>query len=270
MKKLLIFALILTLALCVAACDKTPDETPTDAPTEAVTDAPTEEATTEAPTEEATTEAPTEETTEAPTEEATTEEVTTEEPTEEATTEEPAKPAEPTAYFSAEDIAALTATNATVSTVDGYAHFLTGTENTSTNPSITLTAEGEGFTDIIAIKYRTNCGGYGSNYWGTFLLNGTAEFQGNRYMSDNWFYYTTDGEWDVLVLDMRRNTAGSQGTPDTDVTGGAAIQSLIYNFFDYAGNGGKLATADGADEYIDIGYIAFFESADDAYEFANS
>ena len=275
MKKLLICAFLLMLALCVVACNGQSDEMPTEAPAdttaapEETTAAPTEEATTEeATTEEATTEEVTTE--EATTEEATTEEATTEEvTTEEATTEAPA-PVEPTAYFSAEDIAALTATNATVSTVDGYAHFLTGTENTSTNPSITLTAEGEGFTDIIAIKYRTNCGGYGSNYWGTFLLNGTAEFQGNRYMSDNWFYYTTDGEWDVLVLDMRRNTAGSQGTPDTDVTGGAAIQSLIYNFFDYAGNGGKLATADGGEEYIDIGYIAFFESADDAYEFANS
>ena len=270
MKKLLIFALILTLALCVAACDKTPEETPTEAPTEAVTDAPTEEATTEeATTEKATTEEATTE--EATTEEVTTEEVTTEEATtEEATTEEPAEPAEPTALYTAEQLAALTATNATVTLEGEYAHFLTGTADTVTNPSITLTAPEGGFTDIIAIKYRTNCGGYGSNYWGTFLLNGTAEFQGNRYMSDNWFYYTTDGEWDVLVLDMRRNTAGSQGVPDTDVTGGAAIQSLVYNFFDYAGNGGKLETADGGDEYFDIAYIAFFDNADDAYEFANS
>ena len=260
MKKLFLCALMLVLILCFAACDGQPAETPAD--------------TTAALTEEIT-EAPTEETTEAPTEETTTEEVTTEAPTEEVTTEEatteaPAPAVEPTAYFSAEDIAELTPTNATMVLEDGYVHYWTGTEDTITNPSITLTAPEGGFTDIIAIKYRTNCGGYGSNYWGTFLLNGTAEFQGNRYMSDNWFYYTTDGEWDVLVLDMRRNTAGSQGTPDTDVTGGAAIQSLIYNFFDYAGNGGKLATADGGEEYIDIGYIAFFESADDAYEFANS
>ncbi|MBR5123626.1 MAG: hypothetical protein IKU90_00720, partial [Clostridia bacterium] len=177
---------------------------------------------------------------------------------------------EPTAYFSADDIAALAPTNATAVVEDGYIHFQTGVVDTITNPSINLVAEGEGFSDIIAIKYRTNCGGYGSNYWGTFLLNGTAEFQGNRYMSDNWFYYGSDGEWDVLVLDMRRNTAGSQGVPDTDVTDGAAIQSLIYNFFDYAGNGGKLDTADGCDEYFDIAYIAFFDNADDAYEFANS
>ena len=274
MKKFLLCSLLLTLVLTVSACNNDPAETPTEAPTtapvEVTTEAPTEEATTEeATTEEATTEEATTE--EATTEEATTEEATTEEATtEEATTEAPAPAVEPTAYFSADDIAALAPTNATAVVEDGYIHFQTGVVDTITNPSINLVAEGEGFSDIIAIKYRTNCGGYGSNYWGTFLLNGTAEFQGNRYMSDNWFYYTTDGEWDVLVLDMRRNTAGSAGVPDTDVTGGAAIQSLVYNFFDYAGNGGKLATADGGEEYIDIGYIAFFESVDDAYDFANS
>ena len=267
MKKLLLFALILTLALGVAACDKTPDETPTDAPTEAVTDAPPEEATTEAPTEEETTEAPTEETTEAPTEEVTTEE-TTEEPTEEATTEEPAEPAEPTALYTAEQLAALVPANATVTLEGDYAHFLTGTADTMTNPSITLVADEAAYSDIIAIKYRTNCGGYGSNFWGTLLLNGTAEFNGNRYESDNWFYYATDGEWNVLILDMRKNKQGSEGTPDTDVTGGAAIESLVYNFFDYAGNDGKLATADGGEEYFDVEYIAFFNTKEEAQSYA--
>ena len=258
MKKLLIFALILTLALCVAACDKTPEETPTEAPTEAVTDAPTEEATTEeATTEEVTTE-------EATTEEATTEEVTTEE----ATTEAPAPAVEPTAYFSAADIADLIPTNATLVLENGYVHFLTGTEDTMTNPSITLTAPEGGFTDIIAIKYRTNCGSYGSNFWGTFLLNGTNEFYGNRRDSDNWFFYYTDGEWDVLILDMRKHKQGSDGTPDTDVTGGAAIESLVYNFFDYTGNDGKLDTYDLGDEYIDIEYIAFFETKEEAQSYA--
>ena len=267
MKKLLIFALILPLALCVAACDKTPDETPTDAPTEAVTDAPTEEATTEAPTEEETTEAPTEETTEAPTEEVTTEE-TTEEPTEEATTEEPAEPAEPTALYTAEQLAALVPANATVTLEGDYAHFLTGTADTMTNPSITLVADEAAYSDIIVIKYRTNCGSYGSNFWGTLLLNGTAEFNGNRYESDNWFYYATDGSWNVLILDMRKNKQGSDGTPDTDVTGGAAIESLVYNFFDYAGNDGKLTTADGGEEYFDIEYIAFFNTKEEAQSYA--
>ena len=258
MKKLLLFALILTLALCVAACDKTPEETPTEAPTEAVTDAPTEEATTEeATTEEVTTE-------EATTEEATTEEVTTEE----ATTEAPAPAVEPTAYFSAEDIADLIPTNATLVLENGYVHFLTGTEDTMTKPSITLTAPEGGFTDIIAIKYRTNCGSYGSNFWGTFLLNGTNEFYGNRRDSDNWFFYYTDGEWDVLILDMRKHKQGSDGTPDTDVTGGAAIESLVYNFFDYTGNDGKLDTYDLGDEYIDIEYIAFFETKEEAQSYA--
>ena len=259
MKKLLIFALILTLALCVAACDKTPEETPTDAPTE--------EATTEAPTEEETTETPTEEPTEAPTEEVTTEE-TTEVPTEEPTTEEPAAPAEPTACYTAEQLAALVPANATVTLEGDYAHFLTGTADTMTNPSITLVADEAAFSDIIVIKYRTNCGSYGSNFWGTFLLNGTAEFNGNRRDSDNWFYYATDGSWNVLILDMRKNKQGSEGTPDTDVTGGAAIESLVYNFFDYAGNDGKLTTADGGEEYFDIEYIAFFNTKEEAQSYA--
>ena len=261
MKKLLLCALLLMLALCVAACDDQPAEIPADTTANETTAAPTEE-TTAAPTEEATTE-------EATTEEATTEEATTEEATtEEATTEAPAPAVEPTAYFSAEEIAELTPTNATMVLEDGYVHYWTGTEDTMTNPSITLTAPEGGFTDIIAIKYRTNCGSYGSNYWGTFLLNGTTEFYGNRRESDNWFFYYTDGEWDVLILDMRKHKQGSNGTPDTDVTGGAAIESLVYNFFDYAGNDGKLATADTEEEYIDIAYVAFFENKDDAYTYA--
>ena len=151
--------------------------------------------------------------------------------------------------------------------VDGYVHYLTGTADSSTNPSINLSAgEGE-FSDIIAIKYRTNCGHYGSNYWGTFLINGTEEFQGNRANSDNWFYYFTDGTWDVLILDLRRNMAGSAGTPDTDVVDGAAITSMIYNFFDYEGNGGKLTTEDGEAEYIDIEYIAFFNTQEEAQDY---
>ena len=262
MKKLLLFALILTLALCVAACDKTPEETPTDAPTEAVTDAPTEEATTEAPTEEATTE-------EATTEEVTTEEVTTEEvTTEEATTDAPADPVEPTALYTAEQLAAMVPANATVTLEGDYAHFLTGTADTVTNPSVTLIADEEAFSDIIVIKYRTNCGSYGSNFWGTLLLNGTAEFNGNRRDSDNWFFYATDGSWNVLILDMRKNKAGSDGTPDTDVTGGAAIDSVVYNFFDYTGNDGKLTTADGGEEYFDIEYIAFFNTKEEARSYA--
>ena len=262
MKKLLLFALILTLALCVAACDKTPEETPTDAPTEAVTDAPTEEATTEAPTEEATTE-------EATTEEVTTEEVTTEEvTTEEATTDAPADPVEPTALYTAEQLAAMVPANATVTLEGDYAHFLTGTADTVTNPSVTLIADEEAFSDIIVIKYRTNCGSYGSNFWGTLLLNGTAEFNGNRRDSDNWFFYATDGSWNVLILDMRKNKAGSEGTPDTDVTGGAAIDSVVYNFFDYTGNDGKLTTADGGEEYFDIEYIAFFNTKEEARSYA--
>ena len=301
MKKLWICAmLLLAVVVTAVACgeDDTPAETTADvvtnAPTEALAETPTEEPTealteapaetfAEIPTEESaeippaestaeSTEIPpaesTAESTEIPTEESTAD--VTEAPTEEATTEAPAPAVEPTAYFSAEDIADLIPANATLVLEDGYVHFLTGTEDTVTNPSITLTAPEGGFTDIIAIKYRTNCGTYGSNYWGTFLLNGTAEFYGNRRDSDNWFFYYTDGEWDVLILDMRKHKQGSDGIPDTDVTGGAAIEFLVYNFFDYTGNDGKLATANWEDEYIDIAYIAFFENKDDAYAFTNS
>ena len=260
MKKLLLFALILTLALCVAACDKTPDEPTTEAPTDAATQAPTE-APTDAPTE-----APTEEPTEAPTEAPT--EEPTEAPTEEPTTDAPADPVEPTALYTAEQLAAMVPVNATVTLEGDYAHFLTGTADTMTNPSVTLIADEEAFSDIIVIKYRTNCGSYGSNFWGTLLLNGTAEFNGNRRDSDNWFYYATDGSWNVLILDMRKNKQGSEGTPDTDVTGGAAIDSVVYNFFDYAGNDGKLATADGGEEYFDIEYIAFFNTKEEAQSYA--
>ncbi|MBO7296788.1 MAG: hypothetical protein J6V39_05965 [Clostridia bacterium] len=263
-KSILWIVLMLVLTMSVVACNTGDDTGEPPVSTDAATEAPTEAATeqpTEAPTtEEPTTEAPSA----APTTEATTEEPTEAPTTEEPTTEAPAAPVEPTAYYSAEALAALTPANATSALVDGYAHFLTGTSDTMTNPSITLTAEGEGYSDIIVIKYRTTCGTYGSNYWGTLLLNGTEEFNGNRRDSDNWFYYATDGSWNVLIMDMRKNKQGSSGMPDTDLTGGAAITSVVYNFFDYTGNDGKLATADGGEEYIDIAYIAFFNTKADA------
>ncbi|MBQ5792629.1 MAG: hypothetical protein IIW17_01270 [Clostridia bacterium] len=266
MKKLaFILALMLVIAMSVVACNTGDDTGEPPVSTDTVTDAPTTEQPTEAPTtEEPTTEQPTEAPSAEPTTEETTQEPTEAPTTEEPTTEAPAAPVEPTAYYSAEALAAMTPANATVALVDGYAHFLTGTADNMTNPSITLTAEGEGYSDIIVIKYRTNCGTYGSNYWGTLLLNGTEEFNGNRKDSDNWFYYATDGSWNVLIMDMRKNKQGSSGIPDTDLTGGAAITSVVYNFFDYTGNDGKLATADGGEEYIDIAYIAFFNTKADA------
>ncbi len=246
-KSIVIAVLLLCMLLTATACtggdssyDKNP---PTDAPT---TDQPTES------------ETETETETSAPATE-------TESETE---TETSVPTVEPTAFFSAQDLAAMSPTNAAVSAVDDYAHFLTGTDDDQTDPSVTLVAnDAEGFSDFIAIKYRTNCGTYGSNFWGTFLLNGTATFNGNRRDSDNWFMYFTDGTWDVLILDMRRNKDGADGIADTDVTGGAAITSLVYNFFDYAGNDGKLATDDGEQEYIDIEYIAFFDTEEDAVHY---
>jgi hypothetical protein len=52
--------------------------------------------------------------------------------------------------------------------------------------------------------------------------------------------------------------------PNNDITDGANINTIVYNFFDYAGNGGKkVASA----EHIDIEYIAFFETKADAYAY---
>jgi hypothetical protein len=42
----------------------------------------------------------------------------------------------------------------------------------------------------------------------------------------------------------------------------------VYNFFDYAGNDGKLTTADGGEEYFDIEYIAFFNTKEEAQSYA--
>ena len=242
-KSIVIAVLLLCMLLSATACtggDSSYDKNPTN---DAIT--------TEQPTE---TEAETEPTTQAATE------------TETETEPETSVPhVEPTAFFSAQDLVAMSPVNATVSAEDDYAHFLTGTDDTTTDPSIALACnDAQGFSNIIAIKYRTNCGTYGSNFWGTFLLNGTHTFNGNRRDSDNWFMYFTDGTWDVLILDMRRNKDGANGIADTDVTDGAAITSVVYNFFDYVGNDGKLATDDGEQEYIDIEYIAFFETEEQA------
>ena len=164
-----------------------------------------------------------------------------------------------TAYYSASDLAAMNANNAQVSAGDGYAHFVTGGElKDKDNPSITLTADGEGFSDFIVIKYRTNCANYGSNYWGILKLNDAGDFIGNRKGSDNWFKYDMDNEWHILVLDMRRNKASNSAPANVDVVDGADITSITYNFFDYAGNSGKKASSDGEAEYFDIAYIAFY------------
>ena len=171
---------------------------------------------------------------------------------------------EPTNVFTANDLAAMTTTNATASVEGNYAHFLTGgADGDKTDPGIAFT-NADGFGDIIVIKYRTNCSvNYGGNYWGYLTLNGaTTKFYGNRASSDNWFRYTRDNEWHILVLDMRRSDASNAADtlPDTDVTGGEAITSIGFTFFDYT----KKPTQDGNPEYIDIEYIAFFESETDA------
>jgi hypothetical protein len=158
-----------------------------------------------------------------------------------------------TAYYSAEELVAMGATNATVTSTDGYAHVVTtdavGGKN---DPKFTFTSNG--FSDIVVIKYKTNSPGYGSNYDGYFLLNGN-QFIGNRKNSDNWYEYYGDGEWHYLVLNLRKNKASSSAAANTDVVDGASLTTVEFVPFDYAGNkSGKNL----ADEYIDIAYVAFY------------
>jgi hypothetical protein len=158
-----------------------------------------------------------------------------------------------TAYYSAEELVAMGATNATVTSTDGYAHVVTtdavGGKN---DPKFTFTSNG--FSDIVVIKYKTNSPGYGSNYDGYFLLNGN-QFIGNRSKSDNWYEYYGDGEWHYLVLNLRKNKASSSAAANTDVVDGASLTTVEFVPFDYAGNkSGKNL----ADEYIDIAYVAFY------------
>lgn len=171
----------------------------------------------------------------------------------------------PTAIYTADDLAAVPVMNATATKVDNYVRFEnTAAQKDKNNPAIELTAAGDGFSDVIVIKYKTNCANYGSNYWGMLNLNGVGDFIGNRANSDNWFVYNMDDEWTILVLDMRKNKATNKAMPNNDITDGANINTITYTFFDYAGNSGKkVASA----EHIDIEYIAFFETKADAYAY---
>ena len=151
-----------------------------------------------------------------------------------------------TAYYSAEELVAMGATNATVTAGEGYAH-IESTDAVGGKNDAKITFTSEGASDIIVIKYKTNASSYGSNYDGYFLLNGN-KFMGNRKNSDNWFEYYTDGEWHYLVLNLRKDK-------NIDVNAGAALTTVEYVIFDYAGNNSGKKTAD---EYIDIAYIAFY------------
>ena len=161
--------------------------------------------------------------------------------------------AQATDYYSASDLVAMGATNATVTAGDGYAHVVSNDGVGGKNdPKITLTSDG--FSDFVVIKYKTNAESYGLNYDGYFLLNGN-KFIGNRKNSDNWFEYYTDGEWHYLVLDLRKNKTNDSAEANTDVNNGAALTTAEYVLFDYAGNkSGKKS----ADEFIDIAYVAFY------------
>ena len=158
-----------------------------------------------------------------------------------------------TEYYSAEELVAMGAANATVTAADGYAH-LVSTDEVGGKNDVKFTFTSDGFSDYVVIKYKTNSAGYGSNYDGYFLLNG-VQFIGNRSKSDNWYEYYGDGEWHYLVLNLRKNKANSSAAANTDVVDGAALTTIEFVPFDYAGNkSGKNL----ADEYIDIAYIAFY------------
>ena len=158
-----------------------------------------------------------------------------------------------TAYYSASDLVAMGATNATVTAADGYAHVMSnGGVGDHNDAKFTFTSDG--FSDLIVIKYKTNANSYGSNYDGYFYLNGN-KFIGNRKNSDNWFEYYNDGEWHYLILNLRKNKAGGSTPANVDVNNGAALTTVEYVLFDYADNSSGKKTAD---EYIDIAYVAFY------------
>jgi hypothetical protein len=165
----------------------------------------------------------------------------------------------PTAFYTADDLVSMGATNANVTAGDGYAHYVsTDIVSRKNDASITFNSD-NGYSDVIVIKYRTNAPSYGINYDGFFLLNGNM-FIGNRRNSDNWFEYYSDGEWHYLILVLRKNKAFSSAAANVGVTGGAALTSVEYVIFDYSGNSSGKKTAD---EYIDIAYIAFFNTKAD-------
>ncbi len=158
-----------------------------------------------------------------------------------------------TAYYSASDLVAMGATNATVTAADGYAHVMSnGGVGSKDDAKFTFTSDG--FSDLIVIKYKTNATSYGSNYDGYFYLNGN-KFIGNRKNSDNWFEYYNDGEWHYLILNLRKNKAGGSTPANVDVNNGAALTTVEYVLFDYADNSSGKKTAD---EFIDIAYVAFY------------
>ena len=255
MKKLLVIAiLMLALVFTVVACteekpgtdttvgENTTVETPTEAPTD-----PSEE-TTEAPTD------PSEETTEeVTTEEVTTEEVTTEEvTTEEVTTADPTQPVVmgDAAYIAEMAVIGSNTPGSTMAVGEITTEYdrtfvrLTATGN---DPYFMVFAPGANIqSDIVAISYRTNSAAKGQFYVGSGA--------GITAKGDNFFFEWTEGGWALLVIDL------STVEELTSITGDM-VNFLRLDFF----HNGTFAEGD----YIDIEYVAFFDSVADAETYYN-
>ena len=159
-----------------------------------------------------------------------------------------------TTYYSGNDLVAMGAANATVTSNEDASAHVVSTDGVGGKNDVKFSFTSDAFSDMVVIKYKTNSPGYGGNYDGYFLLNG-VQFIGNRSKSDNWYEYIGDDGWHYLVLNLRRNKATSSSAANTDVVDGATITSVEFVPFDYAGNkSGKNL----ADEYFDIAYIAFY------------
>ena len=252
MKKWVLIALSLILVLCMAACDTgtQPPEQTTDAPT---TQAPTTKEPTEAPTtEEITTEQPT-------TQETTTEEITTEEiTTEEVTTQAPAiqhpsreeVKAAAAAFVEADDMIAASANEnhdwsdfgGLTKNEDGSVTALIQEDTVAVwDPYFYVIKQDTTVDNIMVIQYRCAME-YGLDmYLGT---KGNAATGAGDMMSET--LYETGDDWGYLIVDIGMLA----GAYDAN----SAILGYLRLDFNYIESG----------ETVDIGYIAFFHTMEDA------
>ena len=101
-------------------------------------------------------------------------------------------------------------------------------------------------SDIVAISYRTNSAAKGQFYVGSGA--------GITAKGDNFFFEWTEGGWALLVIDL------STVEELTSITGDM-VNFLRLDFF----HNGTFAEGD----YIDIEYVAFFDSVADAETYYN-
>ncbi len=259
MKKLLLIAiLMLALVVTIAACTKDPvDPVDTGAvttagenatvagPADETTTAPADE--TNAPADE-TTAAPADETTEAPADE-----TAAPETTEEETTVDPADPVwiiEPDAINTIAQSTVQTEAQQIVSSeviTEGGITFVRLIANGMDDPYVAIVPLNSNYTmpNYLAVKYRTNSAKDGQFFMGSGAgWNGKGDFFGVD--------WNQNSEWNLMIVDL--STTGL-----TSVTDGL----ITYTRFDFFAG----ASAEG--DYIDIEYIAFFNTAEyaDAYEF---